>query len=239
MELHIMNIKPTRKQQSCFFCTILLISFCMLISKPLYASEQQILIERASVTLESYLSDSEFAWFTDHMKDARALFIIPQFIKGAFFFGGAGGSGVVLVKNIKTGKWSHPAFYTMGSASFGLQIGAQTSELILMVMTRKGVLPFQNASFKLGVEASGAIGPKGASIEGSTPYNLSVDYLSFARTKGAFLGLSIEGAVIGVRNESNWKYYGKPVSPRDIIIKDRVDNPGAAELIELISKATN
>jgi lipid-binding SYLF domain-containing protein len=234
-----MNIRPIRKHQSCIFCTILLISFCMLISKPLYASEQQILIKRAHITIESYLSDPEFAWFTNHMKDAKAIFILPQFLKGAFFFGGAGGNGVVLVKNEKTGEWSHPGFYTMVSASFGLQLGAQTSELVLMVMTQKGVLPFKNASFKLGVEASGAVGPKGASIEGSTPYNLSADYLSFARTRGAFLGLSVEGAVIGVRNEWNWKYYGKPVSPRDIIIKNRVENPGAAELIDLISKATN
>ena len=97
-----MNIRPIRKQQSCIFCTILLISFCVLISKPLYASEQQILIKKARITIESYLSDPDFAWFTQHMKDAKALFIIPQFLKGAFVFGGAGGSGVVLVKNEKT-----------------------------------------------------------------------------------------------------------------------------------------
>ena len=234
-----MNIRPIRKRPFYVFYVILLISIFTLISKPLYASEQQLLIKKARITLEGYLLDPEFAWFTNHMKDAKALFIIPQFLKGAFLFGGAGGSGVVLVKNAKTGEWSHPGFYTMASASFGLQIGAQASELILMVMSQKGVLPFKNASFKLGVEASGAIGPKGASIEGSTPYNLSADYLSFARTKGAFLGLSVEGAVIGVRNEWNWKYYGKPVSPRDIIIKNKVDNPGAAELIDLVSKATN
>jgi len=234
-----MDIRPIRKRPSRIFCTILLIFFCMLISKPLYASEQQILVKKARITLESYLSDPDFAWFTKHMKDAKALFITPQFLKGAFVFGGAGGSGVVLVKNEKTGEWSHPGFYTMISASFGLQFGAQASELILMVMTQKGVLPFKNASFKLGVEASAAIGPKGGSMEGSTPYNLSADYLSFARTKGAFLGISVEGAVIGVRNEWNWKYYGKPVSPRDIIIRNKVENPGAAKLIDIVSKETN
>ena len=234
-----MNIRPIKKQQSFIFCMVFIITVCALVSKPLHASDQQILVQRAYVTLESYLADNEFAWFTNHMKDAKALFIIPQFIKGAFFFGGAGGTGVFLAKNEKSGVWSHPGFYTMASASFGLQIGGQASELILMVMTQKGVLPFKNASFKLGVEASGAVGPKGASIEGSTPYTLSADYLSFARSKGAFLGVSVEGAVIGVRNEWNWKYYGKPASPRDIIIKNSVNNPGAAQLIELITKSTN
>ncbi|HIJ57018.1 MAG TPA: lipid-binding SYLF domain-containing protein [Deltaproteobacteria bacterium] len=234
-----MNIRPIRKRPFRIYYTILLIIFFILFSKALNASEQQVIVKKAHTTLESYLSDPDFEWFTKNMKDAKAIFIIPQFLKGAFVFGGAGGSGVVLAKNEKTGEWSHPGFYSMISASFGLQFGAQASELILMVMTQKGVLPFKNASFKLGVEASAAIGPKGGSMEGSTPYNLSADYLSFARSKGVFLGLSVEGAVIGVKNEWNWKYYGKPVSPRDIIIKNSVENPGAVQLIDLISKATN
>jgi len=138
-----MDIRPIRNRPSRIFYTILLIFFFILISKPLYASEQQVLVKKARITLESYLSDPDFAWFTEHMKDAKALFIIPQFLKGAFVFGGAGGSGVVLVKNEKTGEWSHPGFYTMISASFGLQFGAQASELILMVMTQKVSCPLK------------------------------------------------------------------------------------------------
>jgi len=234
-----MNTHPNRKRPSSIYYIALMVSLFILIAKPLYASEQQAMVDKARITLESYLSDPDFKWFTEHMKDAKALFIVPQFLKGAFFVGGAGGSGVLCAKNDKTGEWSHPAFYSMMSASFGLQFGGQASELILMVMTQKGVKPFQNASFKMGVGVSAAVGPKGGGIEGSTPYNLSADYLSFARSKGAFLGFSVEGAVIGVKNEWNWKYYGKSVNPRQIIIKNNVNNPGSAELRSLISNATN
>ena len=234
-----MNIRPPQKRLLCIYSTIFVIAFCMLLSNPVYATDQQILVDSARVTLEKYFGDPDFEWFTTHMKYAKALFIVPQYLKGAILFGGAGGTGVALVKNEKNGEWSHPAFYTMVSGSFGVQIGIQASQLILMVMTSKGVLPFKDASFKLGVELSGSVGPTGARIEGATPYNLSADYLSFARAKGAFLGFSVDGSVIGVRNEWNWKYYGKPVSPRDIIIKNSVENPGAAKLIDLIAESTN
>ena len=213
---------------------------CVLIVIPtsLCASEQQVLVDKARITLESYLSDPDFAWLSQHMKDAKALFIVPQLLKGAFFVGGSGGSGVIVVRDEKTGAWSQPAFCTMVSASFGLQLGGQASELILMVMTSKGVRPFLNASFKLGIELSGAMGPMGAKIEGATPYTLSVDYLSFARSKGVFLGLSLEGAVIGVRNEWNWAYYGEPVDPWDILMRGSVSNPGSAELRKAVTRIT-
>ena len=113
-----------------------------------HASEQQVLVDKARLTVESYLSDPDFAWFNNHMKGAKALLIIPQLLKGAFFVGASGGSGVLITRDDKTGNWSPPAFYTMGSASFGLQFGGQSSELILMVMTPKGVKAFLKASFK-------------------------------------------------------------------------------------------
>jgi SH3 domain-containing YSC84-like protein 1 len=98
-------------------------------------SEQQDLVEKSRMTLAGFLADSNMAWLRDHVKDAKGIFIVPQLLKAAFFFGGEGGSGVFLVKDEKTNEWSEPAFYTMGAGSFGFQFGAQASEIVLLVMS--------------------------------------------------------------------------------------------------------
>ncbi len=103
------------------------------------AAEQQQLVDKAKMTVEAFAVDSGVGPATREMKgEAKALFIVPQFMRGAFVFGGAGGSGVLLVRDEKTKKWSEPAFYTIGSASFGLQIGGDVSEMIFVVRSQKG-----------------------------------------------------------------------------------------------------
>ncbi|MEW6248215.1 MAG: lipid-binding SYLF domain-containing protein [Nitrospirota bacterium] len=200
--------------------------------------EQQDLVDRARMTLEGFLADSNMSWFRDHVKEAKGLFIVPQFLKAAFFFGGAGGSGVLLVRDEQTGGWSEPAFYTMGAGSFGFQFGAQAAEVILLIMTKKGVESMLTSTFKLGADASIAVGPVGAGVEGATAPNLSADLLSFARAKGLFAGVSLEGAVIAFRDEWNSSYYGKTVRPADILIRREVNHPHSAGLREAVMKAT-
>lgn len=98
-------------------------------------AEQKDLVDKSRMTLNSFLADSNMEWLRDHIKDAKGIFIVPQLLKAAFFFGGEGGSGVFLVKDDKSGEWSQPAFYTMGAGSFGFQFGAQASEVVLLVMS--------------------------------------------------------------------------------------------------------
>ncbi|MBI3357967.1 MAG: lipid-binding SYLF domain-containing protein [Nitrospirae bacterium] len=193
-------------------------------------AEQKDLVEKSRMTLDGFETDSNMAWFRDHIKDAKGIFIVPQLLKAAFFFGGEGGTGVFLVKDDKTGEWSEPAFYTMGAGSFGFQFGAQASEVVLLVMSQRGVESLLSSTFKLGGGVSVAVGPVGAGIEGSTAMNLSADLLSFARAKGLFGGISLEGAVIATRDEWNRNYYGKDVRPTDILVKRAVTNPHSANL---------
>jgi len=89
------------------------------------ASEEDMLVEKARFTLENFLSDPDMQWFRDHMKEARVILIVPQFIKGAFFIGGSGGGGVLVVRDEKTNEWSYPAFFTVGGASSGLHLAAK------------------------------------------------------------------------------------------------------------------
>ena len=199
--------------------------------------EQKDLVEKSRMTLDGFLADSNMVWFRDHVKEARGVFIMPQLLKAAFFFGGEGGSGVFLVKDDKTGEWSDPAFYTMAAGSFGFQFGAQASEVVLLVMSRRGVESLLTSTFKLGGDVSVAVGPVGAGIEGSTAMNLSADLLTFARAKGLFGGISLEGAVIATRDEWNRDYYGKEVRPTDILVKLAVMNPQSAGLKATLVRA--
>ena len=141
------------------------------------------------------------------------------------------------MKDDKTGEWSDPAFYTMGAGSFGFQFGAQASEIVLLVMSQRGIESLLSNTFKLGADVSVAVGPVGAGIEGSSAMNLSADMVSFARAKGLFGGISVEGAVIAIRDEWNRDYYGKEVRPTDILVKQAVTNPHSAGLKSALSRA--
>jgi len=196
------------------------------------------LVDEALVTINNFLSDPDMTWFHNNVKDAKGLLIIPELIKAGFVFGTSGGRGVLLVRNEKTGQWSGPAFYIIGSVSLGFQIGVKKSEVVMMIMSPKGLEPLYGSSFKLGGEASVAAGPVGAGAEGATAMNLSVDYLSFTRSKGAFVGLSLEGAYVYSDGEWNGAYYGKLVKPTNILVSGTVNNPHSDKLRRAVEKAT-
>ncbi|MCS6320105.1 MAG: lipid-binding SYLF domain-containing protein [Nitrospira sp.] len=187
--------------------------------------EQRDLVDQSRMTFTNFLADSNMSWFRNHLKDAKGLFIVPQYMKGALIYGAAGGSGVFVAKDEKTGEWSEPAFFTMGAASFGFQFGAQMSEVVLLVLTQRGVDSLLLGNFKLGADGSVAVGPVGAGVSGATTPNLSADLLSFVRAKGLFAGVSLEGAALISRDEWSRTYYGKPVTPTDIVIRHEVNNP--------------
>ena len=198
------------------------------------AMEQQQLVDKAKMTVETFAADPGVGPATRELKgEAKALFIVPQFLRGAFVFGGAGGSGVLLVRDEKTKKWSEPAFYTIGSASFGLQIGGDVSEMIFVVRSQKGVEEFYRTDFKLGADASMALGPVG---EGGSMKGITADLVAYAKKKGAFAGVSVDGSIIAVSDDSNAAYYGKSVRPTDIIVKQSVSNPKSADLRNAAAK---
>lgn len=188
-------------------------------------SQQDQLVAISTAEIKSFSTDPNMQWFQDNASRAKAIFIVPEMLRGGFFIGGSGGSGVLLAKDTQTGKWSYPAFYTMGSISFGLQIGADSNEIILLVMSDKGLDAMLSTEFKLGADAAVAAGPVGASAKAQT-----TDILAFGRSKGAFIGLSLEGAVVSTRDAWNNEYYQKSVRPIDILIHHSAVNPKADPL---------
>ncbi len=217
-----------------------LLFFAWINSGPALADdrEQRDLVDQSRVTLSNFLADSNMSWFRDHIQEARGLFIVPQYMKGALIYGAAGGSGVFVAKDEKTGEWSEPAFFTMGAASFGFQFGAQMSEVVLLVLTQRGVDSLLLGNFKLGADGSVAVGPVGAGVSGATTPSLSTDLLSFVRAKGLFAGVSLEGAALISRDEWSHAYYGKSVTPTDIVIRREVKNPHSDTLRAEIVRAT-
>jgi SH3 domain-containing YSC84-like protein 1 len=192
------------------------------------ATAQQQLVDKAQLTLEAFASDPHLKDSLKQLnKEARALFIVPQFMRGAFIFGGAGGSGVLIARDENSGKWGDPVFYNIGSASFGAQIGADVSEMVLVVRTKKGLEEFFTNDFKLGANAGMATGPVGA---GMSAQGIAADIVSYARQKGAFAGMALDGAFVSISNDSNHAYYGTPVRPTDIIVKKEIGNPKSLQL---------
>jgi lipid-binding SYLF domain-containing protein len=193
------------------------------------------LVEKARIALDGFATDPVMGGFRELIKRARAVLIVPGFVRAAFILGVAGGNGVLVAQ--AQGDWSPPAFYRLGGASVGLQAGGDASDVVLLVMSNAGLGAFRSSTLKLGLEASIAAGPIGAGMAASTAA-LSVDIVQYSRSRGLYVGVSIDGSLVSVREDSNVAYYGQPVTPVDILIRRSVTNPGAAPLLELLARLT-
>jgi lipid-binding SYLF domain-containing protein len=191
------------------------------------AEDAQRLVDKVRITVDVFRDDPEMGALRSLARDAKALFIVPQLIKGGFILAGEGGTGILVTRD---GGWSAPAFYTMGAGSIGFQIGGQTSEVVLVLMTDRALDAVLNNKVKLGADVGVAAGPVGGGLETATTTNFRADIYTYAKSKGLFAGVSFEGAVIAERGKMNSAYYGQRVSPEDIVGKRSVDHPGANRL---------
>jgi lipid-binding SYLF domain-containing protein len=178
------------------------------------------------VTVNQFAKDPSYASLPTLLAKAKGVLVYPQIIEGGFVIGGSGGTGVLLVRDEKTGKFGSPAFYGMGGISLGFLAGGQAAETMLVVNTQKGLDSLLSTKVKLGGDASIAAGPVGAGANA----NFAEDFVSYSKSKGAYANMSLNGQVIAVRESLNNAFYGKPVSPVDILIKQTVGNPAAAPL---------
>ena len=191
-------------------------------------------VEKSRLTVETFQSDDIFTRNYDgYLKTAKGFLIIPQMVKGAFIFGGSGGTGLLVARNEATGEWSQPAFYTLGGVSFGLQAGGQASETLIIVTNERGLNRLLNSGAKLGADLSMAVGPIG---EGIGTANITADLIVFTRNKGLYGRVSIEGSVVDVRQSWNKAYFGEDLRPSDILIQGKGENPHSTPLLEAVAK---
>lgn len=189
------------------------------------AEDIQLLVDNATSAAQRFVGGIDVVWVKQNIGSVKGALIVPSLIKGGFIFGGSGGSGTLLGRDPVTGSWSYPSFHSMGSGTFGLQIGVEVSEIVLLLMTQGGLDAMLSTKFTLGGDISVAAGPVGVGAKAAT-----ADILAFSRTKGLYGGLNLEGAVISTRRKWNETYYGKGVSVSDIVIRRDATNPGAENL---------
>jgi len=187
-------------------------------------------VDMAQTTLSNFMRDPNMAWIQSNLANAKGVLIVPKVVKVGFVFGGSGGRGVLLVRG-ENGKWNGPGFYTVGTTSVGFQAGVSNSEVVMLVMTDKGVNSLLSNTMKLGGDASVAAGPTGQGANAT----VTEDIVAFSRSKGLYGGLNLEGSSIKPANDWNSAYYGKDVLPPQILIQGQVHNKQADKLINTAS----
>ena len=168
---------------------------------------------RAARVFDQIMGTREKSIPNDLLDRAEAVAVFPGVIKGGFIVGARGGSGVISRRI--AGGWSAPAFFDLGGGSIGLQIGASSTDYILLFMNEHAVESLLGDKFEIGGEGSVAAGPVGRSASASTDVKLNAQILSYSRSKGAFAGLELKGVVIKPDNEDNNQVYG--MTARDIL----------------------
>jgi SH3 domain-containing YSC84-like protein 1 len=191
------------------------------------AADTSEVLAHSNMTVSDLRHDSVFSDARHSLRNARAVLIIPRLVKGGFVFGAEGGNGVLIART-RHG-WSDPAFYTLGSASFGLQAGLEQSQLVIIIMSDRALRAIEHDKFKFGADAGLTVVTLGAGVGGATSGNLTGDIILWSKSKGAYGGLTINGSVIAPDDDTNAAFYGHPVSTSEIL-SGGPKNPAAARL---------
>jgi lipid-binding SYLF domain-containing protein len=167
----------------------------------------------------------------DLIDKADCIIVYPSVLKGAFIFGGSYGRGAITCRSGEkfNGPWGAPAMMALEGGSFGLQIGGQATDFVLLVMNERGARAMLSSKVKLGADVSGAAGPKGRTAEAATDVTMRAEILSYSRARGLFAGVSLSGSTVRPDNRANEKLYGKKVSAQDIVFQGAVAVPPSAQ----------
>jgi lipid-binding SYLF domain-containing protein len=202
------------------------VAVAMLAAPAALASDQIELLDHANRTVDHLKSDPAFKTAADMMHSARAVLIVPRLVKGGFIFGAEGGDGVLLKRNGRS--WSSPAFYSLASASFGLQIGLEQAELVFIIMTDRALRGIERSEFKLGAGAGITVVTLSSGAEGATT-GRGGDIVVWASGTGAYGGLTFNGSVVKSRDEWNEDFYGHNATV-PFILANRVHNRATSAL---------
>ena len=164
-------------------------------------------VKAAATVLEEIQSAPDTGIPDEVMGSAECVAVVPSMLKAGFVFGARYGRGVASCRTAKG--WSDPAFFTVQGGSFGLQIGGQAVDLVMLIMNKKGMDNLLHSKFKLGADASVAAGPVGRHAAADTDWKMRAQVLSYSRARGVFAGLELNGAVVKIDRESTLEFYGK------------------------------
>lgn len=189
----------------------------------------------ADAVMKEFLQVPEKSIPPSLLGQAKAIGIFPGVAKAGFIVAGKFGQGIMIHKDPNTGRWSAPAFFKIAGGSVGWQLGADVTDLILVVTNERGVNALLENKFTLGADLNVAAGPLGRNAEANTDWKLTANVLSYSRSKGLFAGVSLKGTVISQDQESNDAYYGAGVTANEILFSGKVQpTPQAQKLIQTI-----
>ncbi len=173
------------------------------------------------------------------LSNAQGIVIVPDVVKLGFVVGGKYGTGILMVHK-SDGTWSNPAFVSIFGGSFGWQVGAEATDLILVFKSRRGIDGIRNGKFTIGADASVAAGPVGRSVSASTDVLLRAEIVSYSRNRGVFAGVSVEGVSLRIDDEANAAFYGKQGVRADDILYGEPKSPSGTvwKIKELLTEYT-
>jgi lipid-binding SYLF domain-containing protein len=182
-------------------------------------------IEAAGTILDEIQAAPDQRIPEEVLGSAECVAVVPSLLNGGFVFGGRYGKGVASCRTPKG--WSAPAFFTIGGGSFGLQIGGQATDLVMLIMNKGGMDNLLSSKFKLGADASAAAGPVGRHASADTDWKMRAEVLTYSRSRGLFAGLELAGAVIKQDKGSTREFYGRMV-PFKTSLKGDIEAPKTA-----------
>jgi lipid-binding SYLF domain-containing protein len=165
---------------------------------------------------------------------AECVAVVPSMLKGGFFVGAKYGRGLASCRTPKG--WSAPAFFTVTGGSFGLQIGGQAVDLVMLIMNKEGMKHLLSSEFALGADASVAAGPVGRHAEGNTDWKMRAEVLTYSRARGLFAGITLNGAVIKQDKDSTREFYGRMVPFRTSLVGEIEPPPASNAFLTTLAK---
>jgi len=214
---------------------LFLVLTCTGQAAPTTMMPSEIINESIEVLKEMSVSEDSGA-FGALLKEAEGIAIFPSIIKIGWGIGGQYGKGIIFRKDSRVGIWYGPAFVKIKSISVGPQIGIQSIALVLVISNERGMEGFMKDNFTLGGTASIAAGPLGRSLSADTDYKFKASMYSYSISKGAYIGVSLQGSAIEEDSEANELFYGKSISNRTILGGKITINPAVLKLLLLIKK---
>ena len=206
-----------------------IVSLALLTSCSAFAASSredlQARVDSAKNVLDAIMDAQDSTIPANIMQHATCVGVVPGLKKGAFVFGGQYGQGVV---TCRTGHgWSAPVFIRMAGGSWGLQIGAQSTDLVLIAVNKQGFQDLLKSKFKVGADAAAAAGPVGRNGQAATDWKMNAELLTYSRSKGLFAGIDLDGTVVSQNSDDTQTYFGKELGA-DQILTGTIDVPMGA-----------
>ena len=181
-------------------------------------------LQAATGVFEAIMDTPDNAVPASIFERAEAIAVIPNTVKAGFIFGAHRGKGVISARD-GLGEWSQPAFLTMTGGSFGLQIGGQSVDVVLVILNRDGLDKLLRNEFKFGGDASAVVGPVGREVEAATDLFLHAQILSYSRSRGLFAGITLKGSTIRADRGANERFYGLPYTSGQLVLEAAPTTP--------------